>query len=199
MRNRRCKGILAAAAVLASVLAFAPGSAAKPAGAHPAAAPQTAATSAPSPAAGFIEQWKDIGRKLVAMAEDFPEDKYDFKPKPEVRTFAEQILHVTGSVYYFQALAEGREPSEEDPKRSNFKSKAEIVAFAKKAVADGTALIEKADFSKPMQIRKRPENPYSFWTDFCEHGGEHYGQLVVYYRLNGLVPPESRPKKSGAE
>ena len=41
------------------------------------------------------------------------------------------------------------------------------------------------------QMKKHPEE----WIGFLEHAGEHYGQLVVYYRLNGLVPPESRPKK----
>src|SRR5262249_21395085 len=43
------------------------------------------------------EDWNDIGRKLIAMAEDFPEDKYDFKPTPAQRSFAEQLLHVAGS------------------------------------------------------------------------------------------------------
>jgi len=39
-------------------------------------------------------------------------------------------------------------------------------------------------------MKKRP----GLWIGFLEHAGEHYGQLVVYYRLNGIVPPESRPK-----
>jgi len=130
------------------------------------------------------------------MAEDFPEDKYDFKPKPEMRSFAEQVLHATGSVYYWKATLEGRQFGESDePKRAQFKNKAEIVAYAKKAVADGTAILESADFSKVIKGRRREINPYEFWSDFCEHPGEHYGQLVAYYRLSGLVPPESRPKK----
>jgi hypothetical protein len=184
----------AAAAGLAVWLAFVPAVGAAPA--REGTAPQQAAPAATTnPNEGFLRTWKDISRKVIEMAEDFPEDKYDFKPKPEVRSFAEQVLHAIGSVYYFQAILEGKKASEDDPKRSDFKTKADIVAYAKKALADGTALLEKADFSKTIQGRRRAINPYEFWSDFCEHPGEHYGQMVVYYRLNGLVPPESRPKK----
>lgn len=170
------------------------------AGAGTAAAPvgaaKAAAATAPNPNEGFLRTWKEISGKIEVMAEDFPEGKYDFKPTPEVRSFAEQMLHVTGSIYYFRDILEGRQPKEEDePKRANFKSKAEIVAYAKKAIADGTALLEKADFSKDIPRPQRAVNPFRFWSDFCEHAGEHYGQMVVYYRLNGIVPPDSRPKK----
>jgi hypothetical protein len=185
---------LAIAAAVAFLLMQVPGAAAGAASTRP-PAPAQAAPAAPRPVDGYMETWKDISNKILQMAEDFPEDKYDFKPNPEVRTFAGQVLHVTGSIYYFQAILEGRKPIEEDPKRADFKNKAEIVAYAKKAVADGTALLEKADFSKSFQGPRRLVNPYYFWADFCEHAGEHYGQMVVYYRVNGLVPPESRPKK----
>ena len=195
MRMMNYRTMIAGAVGLAVWLACAPAAGARPArtgGASPQAAPAAATTN---PNEGFLRTWREISGKIAVMGEDFPEDKYDFKPKPEVRTFAEQLLHVTSSVYYFQAILEGKNPTEEGPKRSDFKSKAEIVAYAKKALADGTALLEKADFSKTIPRPKRPINPYAFWSDFCEHAGEHYGQLVVYYRLNGLVPPESRPKK----
>jgi len=163
--------------------------------ARSAAAPQqTRPAATTNPNEGFLETWKDVSRKLADLAEDFPEDKYDYKPVPEVRTFAEQMIHVTSAVYYFKAILEGTKMPEE-VKRSEFKSKAEIVAYAKKALAEGTAMVEKADFSKTIQGRRRAINPYAFWSDFCEHAGEHYGQMVVYYRLNGIVPPESRPKK----
>ena len=44
-----------------------------------------------------LDSWNEIGHKLVAMAEDFPEDKYDFKPTPAQRSFADQLLHVFGN------------------------------------------------------------------------------------------------------
>lgn len=52
---------------------------------------------APSPSQAVLQSWNEIGRKLIAMAEDFPEDKYDLKPNPAQRSFAEQLLHTAGA------------------------------------------------------------------------------------------------------
>src|SRR5215469_2930475 len=78
-----------------------------------------------------LDFWYEICGKLTAMAEDFPEDKYDFKPTPEQRSFAEQLLHAAGSCYYFTNSVMGQKPPAEDPKRDQYKSKADIVAFVK--------------------------------------------------------------------
>src|SRR5262249_38068690 len=65
------------------------------------------------------------GRKLIAMAEDFPEDKYYFKPTPAQRSFAEQLMHAAGADYFFTKPVMGKEPpAAEDPKRDQYKSKA---------------------------------------------------------------------------
>src|SRR5437870_10049139 len=90
-----------------------------------------------------LDSWNDVGRKLTAMAEDFPEDKYDFKPTPEQRTFAEQLLHAAGANYFFINIAKGEKPpAEENPSRSQYKTKADVVAFVKKSYADGAAVIK---------------------------------------------------------
>ena len=165
------------------------------------ASKKAAVKPADSPSQAVLASWNDIGRKLTAMAEDFPEDKYDFKPTPAQRSFAEQLLHAANANYFFTNLALGQKPpAEEDPKRADYKTKADVVAFVKKAFADGAAAI-KAKGDKGMsdlivdpfanqQVRVSDEA----WG-IIEHSGEHYGQLVGYYRLSGLVPPESRPKK----
>jgi len=148
-----------------------------------------------------LDSWNDIGRKLIAMAEDFPEDKYEFKPTPAQRSFAEQLLHAAGANYYFTNPVMGKKPpTEEDMKPGKFKGKAEIVAFVKKAFADGAAAIQsKGEKGLNDTIVDSFSNQQARVIDyaygFIEHSGEHYGQLVVYYRLAGLVPPESRPKK----
>ena len=156
---------------------------------------------ADSPSKVVLDNWNEIGRKLIAMAEDFPEDKYDFKPTPAQRSFAEQLLHAANANYFFTDPAMGKPmPKEEDPKRADFKSKADIVAFVKKAFADGAAAI-KAKGDKGMSdmmvdpFAHQEVRVSDMAYGFIEHSGEHYGQLVVYYRLAGLVPPESRPKK----
>ena len=154
-----------------------------------------------SPSQAVLDSWNDIARKLISMAEDFPEDKYDFKPTPAQRTFAEQLLHAAGANYFFTNLTLGQKPpAEEDPKRDQYKTKADVVAFVKKSYADGAAAI-KAKGDKGMNdLITDPDSHqqtriYDEAYGFIEHSGEHYGQLAVYYRVAGLVPPESRPKK----
>ena len=147
-----------------------------------------------------LDSWNEIGRKLTAMAEDFPEDKYDFKPTPVERSFAEQLLHAAGSSYYFTNPVTGKKPpAAEDPKRDQYKSKADIVAFVKKSFADGAAAIQsKGENGLTTEVIYLPDQKarvLDIAYGLIEHSGEHYGQLVVYYRLAGLVPPESRPKK----
>src|SRR5271165_6111788 len=95
-----------------------------------------------SPSKVVLDSWNDIGRKLIAMAEDFPEDKYDFKPTPAQRSFAEQLLHAAGANYFFTNPVLGQKPPAlEDPKRDQYKTKADVVAFVKKSFADGAAAI----------------------------------------------------------
>ena len=191
--------MLKAPFVAAAILAAA--TLALPAPAQDAMKKDAAVKPAASPSQAVLEAWNDVGRKLIAMAEDFPEDKLDFKPTPAQRSFAEQLLHAAGANYFFTNLAMGQKPpAEEDPKRDQYKTKADIVAFVKKSFADGAAAI-KAKGDKGMTDLL--VDPFSHQQvrvsdlayGFIEHCGEHYGQLVGYYRLAGLVPPESRPKK----
>jgi uncharacterized damage-inducible protein DinB len=172
-----------------------------PAGAQDAMKKNTAVKPADSPSKVVLDSWNDVGRKLIAMAEDFPEDKYDFKPTPAQRSFAEQLLHAAGANYFFTSPAMGQKPpSEEDPKRDQYKTKADVVSFVKKSFADGATAI-KAKGDKGMSdllvdpFSHQQVRVSDFAYGFIEHDGEHYGQLVGYYRLAGLVPPESRPKK----
>src|ERR1700685_2364859 len=150
----------------------------------------------------LLENWNEIGRKLIAMAEDFPEDKYDFKPVPAERSFAEQLLHAANANYYFTNPVMGLKlPPGEDPKRDQFKTKAAVVEFVKKAFADGAAAIkQKGDKGMSDLVVDPFANQQVRISDLAwemlEHSGEHYGQLVVYYRVAGMVPPESGPKNN---
>src|SRR5215472_3166168 len=157
---------------------------------------------APSPSQAVLEQWNDIGRKLIAIAEDLPEDKYDYKPNPDSRTFRAVLLHVSASMYYFTDMAQGKKaryPDDPKPEDLKINSKADLAAFVKQCVKDGADLI-KAKGDKGLSESLNVGAPRLYRFDelaygLIEHSGEHYGNLVVYYRANGMVPPESRPKK----
>jgi hypothetical protein len=62
---------------------------------------------APDLAESALQAWNEIGNKIIAIAQDFPADKYDYKPTPEVRTYAEIVLHVAGADDIFTAAAQG--------------------------------------------------------------------------------------------
>ena len=134
----------------------------------------------------------------LTPADDFPADKYDWKPTPEVRSFAEQLLHAASYANYVREVAGGARPKEEDPPRANFKSKADIVAYVKKAYADGAKAIEATGEQKlatSIQVGRWTVSLYGLFDTAVEHSGEHYGQLVQYYRASKMVPPESRPRQ----
>jgi len=154
-------------------------------------------------AAEFLEQWNHTGAKLVGMAQDFPEDKFDYKATASQRTFAEQLLHVAGANYYFIAAASGAKPPEEgveSPSRATYKTRAQVVAYIQKSFADGAAVIREQGDKGMLEAVKSPFGNEMFtratvWTFAMNHANDHYGQCVVYYRLNGLVPPESRSQQ----
>jgi uncharacterized damage-inducible protein DinB len=166
------------------------------------AAKKEAMKPAPSPSQAVLESWNEIGRKIIAIAEDLPEDKYDYKPNPDSRTFRALLLHVSASMYYFTDPASKKKPRyTDDPKPADLKinSKADLVAYVKQCVKEGADVI-KAKGDKGMNESVNAGGPAlsrvgDLAYGLIEHSGEHYGNLVVYYRINGMVPPESRPKK----
>jgi len=159
----------------------------------------------PSPARSrsdeMLDQWNGIGNKLVAMAQDFPEDKYDFKLQKDERTFALNLLHAAALDFVLirriSASNVGPNFGEGDnPTRDAFKTKADVVKFVQEAIADGAKVIQQQgdaglDNTTKFFGNKMAHNS-TIWTFAIEHSGEHYGQLVVYYRANNLVPPDSR-------
>jgi uncharacterized damage-inducible protein DinB len=166
--------------------------------------PQTQ-NQTPSPARSrsdeMLDRWNDIGNKLVAMAKDFPEDKYDFKVQKEQRTFALNLLHAAALDFVLIRRISGSNVGPDfgegdNPTRDQFKTKADVVKFVEEAVADGARVIQQqgdAGLDKTSKFfGNRLVHNSSIWTFAIEHSGEHYGQLVVYYRANNLVPPDSR-------
>ena len=172
-----------------------------------AAAQDKKAVEPPKPALAASQEllwaWNGVGNKLIAMAEDFPEDKYGYKATKEERSFAENLLHVVSDDYSMVSAIKGKAmgpAGSEDSLIYKYPAKADIVKLLKQAIADGAELIKEQgedgltrEFKYPWG--NRMVHASFGWLGTIEHGGEHYGQLVVYYRLNGLVPPASRPRK----
>jgi uncharacterized damage-inducible protein DinB len=166
---------------------------------------KTAPRPSGTPSQELLLQWNDVHNKLIEMAKDFPEDKFDFKVQKEQRTFAENLLHIAGVDYIFlNSISNtklgpdfGKDP--ENPLRTVYATKADVVKLMQQVSADGAALIQQIGDAGLSKEYKYPfgnmmaHGSFSLWGDL-EHCGEHYGQLVVYYRANNLVPPDSRPQ-----
>jgi uncharacterized damage-inducible protein DinB len=158
-------------------------------------------SSARSRSDEMVDRWNDIGNKLIAMAQDFPEDKYDFKVQKDERTFALNLLHAAALDFVLIRRISGSNVGPDfgegdNPTREAFKTKADIVKFVQEAVAAGAKVIQQQGDAGLDNTTKffgnRLAHNSSIWTFAIEHNGEHYGQLVVYYRANNLVPPDSR-------
>src|SRR5437867_11141005 len=106
------------------------------------------AGSARSRADETLEWWNQIGNKLIAMARDFPEDKYDFKVQKDERSFAENLLHVAAVDYdVIRRVSESNigpdfGKDKHNPSRDAYKTKADVVKLIEQAVADGAPRIK---------------------------------------------------------
>src|SRR3981081_2968451 len=94
-----------------------------------------------------LQRWNDIGNKLIAMAQDFPEDKYDYKLQKDQRTFALNLLHAAAFDYDATRSVSGSNVGPDfgkgdNPSRDDFKTKADVVKFVQQAVADGANVIQ---------------------------------------------------------
>src|ERR1700674_4156675 len=146
----------------------------------------------------------NIEHEFVAAAEAMPEDKYSFAPTngefKGVRTFAEQIKHYAATNYLVASLILGEKPpvdvnDENGP--DSVKTKADIVKFLKDSFAyahKAVATITDANVVEPIPTTdgKSTTTRLSLAMLFAWHGYDHYGQMVEYLRMNGIVPPASR-------
>ena len=134
-----------------------------------------------------------VSDAVVRAAEKMPEENYSFKPTPEVRSFGQLVGHVADASYAFCSQAGGEaNPSKNIEKTKT--SKADLVAALKDAVAycnkafDGMTDAKGSQMVKFMNFNLAKLTVFSINT---AHTDEHYGNMVTYLRLKGIVPPTS--------
>ena len=152
-------------------------------------APALASAQAPQPPltyeAAVTRTWKALHDKILVMAKDtvFPDAKLGWKPHPDSRSVLDEFRHVTIGLRMTSAVARGEKfdfGAQEKADEAKPKTRASVVAEMEAAIAESYPLVEKS-----------PSPRLVSWLD---HQGEHYGKLVTAYRVNGIVPPVSRPK-----
>lgn len=130
---------------------------------------------------------------VVRSAEKMPEADYAFKPTPDVRSFAQQIAHIADDQYNLCAPARGeKRQAAYTAIESSLSKKPELVAALKQAFAYCDAAYDTlTDASGAQPALGRDRNRFSMLNWNLWHTWEHYGNIVVYLRLKGLVPPSS--------
>jgi uncharacterized damage-inducible protein DinB len=145
--------------------------------------------------------WLDVEHDFIALAEAMPEDKWSFKPTQgefkDVRTFGEQVKHVAcGNEAWAKKILGEKPPARCDLGGPNpAKSKAEILAYLKESFKAIDKVISETDDKNFLHAAPGPykgRNRLSALTAALWHVSDHYGQLVVYLRMNGIVPPASK-------
>ena len=138
-----------------------------------------------------------ISSSLIGGASKMPEENYSFKPTPEIRSFGQLVGHAADAQYLFCSIAAG----EKNPMLNIEKtktSKADLV----QALKDGVdycnkvyAAMTDAQASQIVKMFGRDVAKLTVLTLNTAHSDEHYGNMVTYLRLKGIVPPTSEPKK----
>ena len=134
-----------------------------------------------------------VSGAVVGAAQKMPEENYSFKPTPEVRSFGQLVGHVADASYAFCSQA-GGEPNPGKNIEKTKTSKADLVAALKDAVAYCNKALEDMTDAKGSQMIKFMNFDLAKLTVLSintAHTDEHYGNMVTYLRLKGIVPPTS--------
>jgi len=172
-----------------------------------AAGPQAAGAPPEKPtfASVYERQLTNIEKEVVEAAEAMPEDKFNWAPTGPgdfkgVRTFALQVKHIAVANYAFgSAILQEKSPAPMGGPNGpdNLTSRADILKYLKDSYAyahKAVAAINESNVLTPTKppFGDKPTTRLAMATSMLSHPFDHYGQMVVYLRMNGIIPPASR-------
>ena len=156
------------------------------------------------PMAATVAQWFTmIERSFVGLAEAMPEERYGFKPTggafEDARSFGDQVKHVACGNFAFFNEIEKKTPPEDcgTGGPSPARTKAELVTYLRESFAYAGGVLKTMTPANALEPAGGPYGGQSTRLGLATlavwHASDHYGQLVIYLRMNGIVPPASRP------
>lgn len=144
----------------------------------------------------YLERLENSRKYLILVAEEFPEEKYEFKASPESMSFAENLMHISWAMdWHSQTLLGGRKARDwntDTELKVDIKSKDEMIATIDKTFNETIKLITEFDTTKfndrldYLGLNRTKRQIFLLLTDHITH---HRAQMLVYMRLNGLKPP----------
>jgi uncharacterized damage-inducible protein DinB len=163
---------------------------------------QTPAVKVTNPiSASNSKMYTMLSGVVIAAAEKMPEENYSFKPTPDVRAFGQLVGHLADSQYYFCGLAAGDNNTSSEVEKGKT-SKAELVAALKEAVAycnKTYAAMTDAKGGEFVKLMNQDFARLAVLAANTAHDYEHYGNMVTYMRLKGIVPPTSEKSEGTAK
>src|SRR5215212_5416636 len=160
------------------------------------AQPQPAADSGYT--ASVRARWNAVKRNIAASAVAMPEAGFSFKPTPEVRSFGELLGHLANEHYIFCSAMKGEANPHDKVDFEKKTTKAEFVKDINDSIAycDAAyaAVKDDAKTLAPLAANRR-DTAFSSMLMNVTHDSEHYGNIVTYLRLKGIVPPSSAPTR----
>jgi uncharacterized damage-inducible protein DinB len=142
--------------------------------------------------------WNSVKRFVAASAEKMPAEQYGFKPTPEVRSFGELVGHLANEHYMLCAPLKGEANPMAKVDFEKTTAKADLV----KAINDSNAYCDAAyiaakDEPKTIALisETRRDTPFRTMLLNVTHDNEHYGNMITYLRMKGIVPPSSTPTR----
>jgi len=150
-----------------------------------------AQASAPSLAKELGATFQRAATEIIDVAEAMPAEKYGYKPTPEISSFGDQLVHVAGITQRFIDAAKG---TKTEAAHHGAMAKPEVIALLKTTFQSAQELITPltdAQLLEPVKFPfgDRTVTRATFWQGPLFQIRNHYGQLVVYLRMNGIVPP----------
>src|SRR5262245_33480601 len=152
-----------------------------------------AQTPGPSLAKETAGSFQRAATEILDVAEAMPAEKYGYKPTPEISSFGEQLVHVAGIVQRFIDSAKG---TKTEAAHHGPTTEPEVISLLKKTFQGAQEMITSLADAQLLEPVKFPFGDgtvtrATFWQGPLFQIRNHYGQLVVYLRMNGIVPPAS--------
>ena len=144
---------------------------------------------------GYDGEWMHVTQQLVALAEATPEEKFSWRPAPEVRSTSEVYMHIVLANFYLLRVTGPEMPAELKPElEKSVTSKAEVIRWLKRsldAVKQAHLEMKPKDLQRKVHIADRDATVDGMYLRIIVHANEHMGQLIAYARMTGVVPPWS--------
>lgn len=161
----------------------------------------SAISQAPGLGQGWLEEFNIAASQITALAEATPEEKYNWRPAPGIRSASEVYMHVAVGNYWLLGQTGARQPVELAGLKGNpektITKKDDVLKWLKGSLEAVRQTYAKADRTKTVKFFDKDTSADNVFLRILVHNHEHMGQAIAYARSTGVVPPWS--KTAGAK